>query len=435
MARAHHRPLPTLRRLPWLAGLVLAWGTPTALAGQLPSPDAAALGLGGPSPTLARGFAAVAANPAALGAPDGPGFSATVLSLGLRQGLDPVGMGELADWEDRDVPRSVRERWLQRVRSGGSEAGAVGAEVTLAAVARGPVGVQVTTRAFGRMSLNTDAVELLLFGNAGLTGDPRDFDLQGSRGAGFVVTTVAVAYGRRVGALAGGDLRLGGTLTWSVGHAVALAKDNGSGLTGDPTELDLRFPVLHVGGGVGGLDHGHGAGLDLGVLWARGAVTVGLGLRNLINTFEWRLDDLVFRPGSALFDPDESSTDFDERPATEAPPILLDALRDMTFPPTLTAGASWRPRPDLILTSDAGFRRGGGMAVDPAFHVGVGAVYRARTNFPLRGSLAVVERGVQGAVGAGVELGRFTVAGALALRTGALDDAILGSFGASFVNR
>ncbi|HZD06484.1 MAG TPA: hypothetical protein VE173_16345 [Longimicrobiales bacterium] len=426
----HPRP-PVFRSAVLPTALALAC-TPVRTAGQLPSADAAELGLGGSSPSLARGFAAVAANPAALGAPDGPAFSATLLSLGVRQGLDPVGLGELADWEDRDLPRSVREEWLERVRSNGSESGGAGAEVTLAALSRGRVGLQLSTRAFGRVSLNADAAELLLFGNAGLTGEPRDFDLAGSRGDGFVVTTAAVAWGSGVGPFAGGRLRVGATLSLSMGHVVALARDNGSGLTGDPTELDLRFPVLHVGGATGSLDHGHGVGLDLGTLWTDGSRTVGIVVRNVVNTFEWRVEDLVFRPGSALFDPEESSTDFDERPAGEAPPVLLDALEDMSFRPAVAAGASWRARPDLVIEADLELRRGGGMSVEPDARLGVGAEYRPRPEVPLRGDLAVVERGIQGALGAGLELGSFMVAGAVAVRTGALDDMLLGTFGVSF---
>lgn len=407
---------------------------PSFVAAQIPSADAGSLGLGGPSPTLSRGYAAIAGNPAALGVQDAPAWSGTALSVAIRHGLDPIGMGELARWEDRDTPRSVRLGWLDDVRRSGSEAGAAGLDLTLLAVSRGSVGVQLSTRAAGDVQLNRDAVELLLFGNAGFTGEPHDFELSGSRGEGFAVTTLAVAYGRRAGRLAGGDLHLGATASLWVGHALAIARDNGSGLSGDPTELDLRFPLLHSAGG-GGLDVGRGIGLDLGALWIRGPLTLGATVRNALNTFEWTLDDLVLRPGTAFFDPDRSTTDFDERPAREAPPVLLDALSAMTVPPVLAAGASYRSRPNLTLSADLSVGPGGGMAVDPDARLGVGAEYVPREGLPLRGGLALLERGVELSAGASLVRGRFVVAGGTAFRVGALDDVILGALNVSFLTR
>lgn len=425
-----------MRRTPPTAAVIAAALTtavlPAGAAAQLPAADAGALGLGTPSPALARGFAAVAANPAALGAPDGPGVSATVLSLGLRSGLDPVTLGDVAEWEDRDVPHRVRMRWLEDIRTRGSQAGAAGVDVTLASVTRGRLGAQVSTRAHGDVLLNPDAAELLLFGNAGLDGTPRDFELAGSRGDGWIVTTAAVAYGRPVGRIAGGGLHAGGTLTFSVGHALGLGRDNGSGLGGDPTELDLRFPVMHVGGDAEGIDHGHGLGLDVGVLWITDAVTVGATAVNVFNTFDWDLRDLSFRPGAAVFDPDESSTDFDERPAEEAPPVLLDALEALTFRRGLAVGAAWRPPGEWTLTADLRVEGSGGMTVEPDLLVGVGAEYRSRENLPLRAGIALIERGVQLSTGLGLELGRFGLTGAAAVRVGALDDLVLGTLGASF---
>jgi hypothetical protein len=403
---------------------------PIPAAGQIASADAGALALGGPSPTLARGFAAIAANPANLGAEDSPRWSATALAVEVRNGLDPISLGDVARWEGRDVPRNVRTRWLDDVRREDSEAGAVGVDLTLLAYSRGPIAVQLSTRAFGGVALNEDAVELLLFGNAGLTGEPRDFRLSGSAGDGFLVSTASVAYGRPLAVVDGGVLHAGATLSFSVGHALWLARDNGSGLTGDPTELDLRFPFLRVASGAGA--PGRGFGVDVGALWTRGPLAVGATLRNALTTFAWDLDDFVLSPGTAYFDPDRNTTDFDERPGREAPPVLLDALEDMTFPLVLAAGAAYRMDPDLTLTADLAIGPGGGMAIESDLRVGIGAEFSPRANIPLRGGIALLERGVQMSAGAGLDWGRFTASVAAALRTGALDDTVLASLGVAF---
>ena len=418
--------------LPWvlahLAPLLL--GAP--LAAQVTSPDALALGLGGPSPSLARGFAAISANPAALGSADSPSWSVSGLAFEIRRGLDPVTLGDLANWDGRDIPRTVRAAWLDDVRRSGSESGGAGLDLTLVSLSLGRLGFQLSARAAGDVSLNPDAVELLLFGNAGLTGEPRDYELAGSAGDGFVVTTGSLAYGLPVAVVDGGSLHLGATASISLGHALWVARDNGSGLTGDPTRLDLRFPILHVDGNVGSGGEGLGFAVDLGALWTRGPLSLGATVHNALNTFSWDLDDLVLRPGSAFFDPGRSTTDFDERPGSEAPPVMLDALEDMTFPLVLAAGAAYRLRPKLTVTGDMVFGPGGGMAVDSDLRVGIGAEYTPRPDVPLTGGVAILERGVQLSAGVGLKTGRLSVSSAAAVRTGSLDDAILGSLGVAF---
>ncbi|HSR42754.1 MAG TPA: hypothetical protein VLL48_11295, partial [Longimicrobiales bacterium] len=119
-------------------------------------------------------------------------------------------------------------------------------------------------------------------------------------------------------------------------------------------------------------------------------------------------------------------------PAEEAPPVLLDALDALTFRRAVALGAAWDAGPRLTLTGDLRWRENGGMTPEPDAFLGVGLAYLARENVPIRTGVAAVERGVQLSAGAGLGLGRFTLSGAMAVRTGALDDALLGTFGASF---
>lgn len=78
-------------------GLVVLSALP--VAGQLPQASAAALGMGYNTTAWARGFAAVANNPAGLAHRDSPGFSIAILPISLGSGLGPVGLEDLTAWE------------------------------------------------------------------------------------------------------------------------------------------------------------------------------------------------------------------------------------------------------------------------------------------------------------------------------------------------
>ena len=403
---------------------------PATGAAQLANPNPLALGWGGGSTAAARGFEAISTNPAGLA--ESSGFTLAVLATSLRWGLGPVDLGDLARWQDLDVPRNVREGWLERVLAEGSEAGTTGADLTLVSLSRGSLGFQLSTHASGTLDLNGDAAELLLFGNAGLTGEVRDFRLGGSQADGFLITTAALGYGLGVGQLGGGAVQVGGTLTYSLGHGLALARDNGSALRGDPLELDLRLPVLHVDGGTSARQ-GSGFGLHLGGLWTSERWSFGLSVRNALQTFEWELDGLVFRPGTALFDVANSESDFDSRPAVGAPPILLDAVDELRFRPSISLGASLSVSENLRVIGELRTRFGEGMVTGPGELAAVGAEYRPLPGVPIRLGVAAIEHGLQLSAGTAVALGRFSLAGAAALRTGQLADLVTASLALVFV--
>ncbi|HEX9885624.1 MAG TPA: hypothetical protein VGA70_04010, partial [Longimicrobiales bacterium] len=279
------RKRPRLHRRALVGGAVAALSAWSPAHGQLSDPSAASLGLGFASVAGARGFAALSANPAALGAPDAPAFTLAILPVRLGQGLEPVDLGDLARYGGKRVSGAVRESWLERVADAGSQVGSGSAQVALVAVSRGNLAAQVGVHAWADAALSPDAVELLLFGNAGRTGEPGDFVLAGSRMDGFALTTLTVGGGWPVSEWKGGTVSLGGSLALHVGNAVLLARDNGSSLTGDPIEYDVRFPVLEVSAGTGPFDAGRGVGVDVGALWSREGLGFGLTLRNLVNTF------------------------------------------------------------------------------------------------------------------------------------------------------
>ena len=74
---------------------------------QLPQASATALGLGFNTTASARGFAALANNPAGLSMDDGPGFSLAVAAVAVETGLGPITLRDLVDYEGQLVPDAV----------------------------------------------------------------------------------------------------------------------------------------------------------------------------------------------------------------------------------------------------------------------------------------------------------------------------------------
>lgn len=411
-------------------GLVIALVLGAApLSAQLPQASATALGMGFNTTASTRGFAAIANNPAGLGMDDSPGFSLAVPAVAVEGGFGPVTLADLADWEGQLVPTSVKDEWLERVTASGGQSGPLLAGGTPIAMSIGSFGFQLSTQVGGEANLAPDAVELLLYGNAGRTGAAEDFDLAGSSLDGFVLSTAALAWGFQ----AAERLYLGVTGTYSVGSGLLVGRDVGSAFRSDPVEVEVRFPVLYPGWEEGEeFNNGSGVGLDVGATWVGPSVTVGATIQNLVSTFEWDLDGFLYVPGEAVFDLGSSESDFEERPASEAPQELLDTVEELTLQPVFAAGVQLEPSPLLRLSGDIRKRVSGGMSVGPDFHMGVGAELRALSFLPLRGHFAVVSEGVQMGGGASLVLGPVNLTGAGAYRTGDFGDAALGMFTLSF---
>ena len=418
--------------------LILAPMLPSAscsLGAQLSPGSAAALGMGNNSTALARGVSAMSFNPAGLGMPESPSFTLALFPAVGHQGLQPVGLSDLVDVEGTLLSPEVKEDWLRRIGEADGETGALGADVTPLAFTGGPVGLQFSTLVRGGAALNEDGAEVLLYGNAGRTGSPQDLSLQGSSLSGLAVSTVGVSLGLPlwVEGRAGDQstLALGGTLKYSVGHALVHARDLGSGIVSDPLEVSVTFPMIVSDTSDLELDHGTGVGLDLGGLWRQGPWTVGVAVQNLVHSFEWDLEGMSYRPGELLFNEDVSESDFDARPAGQAPETLREDVADLTFKPRLAIGGAYDATPDLTVTADLGKRFGDGIQVGPEFHMGMGLEYRALPWLPLRVGAAKITDGFQFGGGLTLALGPVYLGWAGALQRGDLEGT-LGSFSLSF---
>ena len=400
--------------------------TATAARAQLVSASASSLALADNYTALARGYNAVAWNPAGLGMPDNPIFSMSFAGRGAG-GTDPVSLGDLKQYGGVAVPSSVLAAWLSRVQQQGGQSleadgsGSFGLSI-------GSLAFQLSTNAYERGKLSPDAVEVLLYGNAGQSGVPRDMSLQGSRTEAAVTTTAAVSFGRGV-TLGIGPLTqhfaIGGTAKYIVGNALLLGEDAGSQLSASPLALDVQFPIIQSDTSFDGVpQHGHGIGVDIGAAWQSGPLAVGATVQNFLNTFRWDVGQMYFRPGGAIFSQTGSrATSFDAVSMSAVPDSLraranalaaeIDAMR---FKPSLNVGVAMKVLPFLTATGDIRQQLGDGMHVAERTHIGAGAELRLIPFLPLRAGVSGISGGYILSAGAGLDLFLFHLNAGIAQR-------------------
>jgi hypothetical protein len=403
-------------------GLLAALGfgalTAAPLSGQLVSASTAGLGMAGNNGALARGVAALGTNPANLGFWDNPGWTMVFPVVGARQGLSPVSLSDIADYEGRLIPDSQKEEWLREIEAEGGQNGLGALELALVGFSVRNVAFQVHTQGFGDANLNPEAAELLMFGNAGRTGSPRDFSLDGSSATTSGITTFA-----------------GGTLTYSVGNFVGLARDAGSEVTSDPIEVDVAFPVIHSDTDEYDLSQGTGFGLDIGAAWLSGPLTLGATLHNVVHTFEFSTDGMVYRPLDIVFTEDGSSTDTDKRPIEEAPQFMLDELAALKFKPRLRLASAYEALDNLTFTADFVQRFGDGLPAGAKTRLGVGMDWRAIDAISVQVGAGYVTGGYTAGFGSALTFGAFNLGGAFQLQRGDIGDASLVALGIGFNTR
>lgn len=412
-------------------GTVAALGllVPGAVTAQVANPLAQATGMGENYTATARGLGAPAWNPAGLGMPDNPRMSFAVLPLVLTAGLSPVTPGDLADYEGQLIPESVRRDWLDAITEAGGESGKFGADLTFLAASLGPVALSASSTLRGQVNMAPAVAEVVFFGNAGLTGDPRDLSLEGSNFDLAGTTTIAASTGLplslTLGPLPDQHFAVGATLKYTIGNMLVMGQERQSTLSSDPIAVDVRFPMIHTPfpdsaqdqslGDV--LNNGSGIGLDLGAAWQGGIFTAGLVIKNVFHTFEWDLENLQYREGTALWTPDTSGTQFDEADVANAPQELVDRLASLyTFDPILAAGVAAQVLPYLTVTGELRHAVDENLSVGEQNHVGVGAELTILPTLPVRAGVAAISGGYQLSGGLGLKLAAFQLAFSAAAR-------------------
>jgi hypothetical protein len=398
----------TIRLLPLAALLTV----PSAAQAQLPNASAAAHAMAGNFTAIARGYEAIAWNPANLAMPGRPLVSVGFGIVGGSLGLEPVDFRALSVYSGDTVPTAISREWVEQARLSGGQHGRLDGGITPIALSIGPVGLHFGATTYTNATLSPDAWEAMLFGNAGNSGgQPSPIDLTGTSIRAGLTSAVGASFAFGLpfrftgGLLKNEQLSIGVTAKYVMGNAIAVAQDLGSVL-GTGGEMEFQFPMIVPDSGYNG-NLGNGVGGDVGLAWSAGAWRVGVLAENVFNTFQWDSTKLSSISGVGYFSFDSSSTDFEtQRPYSDAPAGLRDLVANQRFLPTITLGTAFKPMNSLTLTADVKASLGGDEAIviGPKSRVGVGMEWRLLSFLPLRAGLASVTDGWQAGAGFGLRL-------------------------------
>ena len=385
-------------------GLVLATAVLSQVAhAQIPAANAAGFSMAGNYTAVARGFDAIAFNPANLALGEPKQFGISLFAVNVSNGISPITFGDFKTHQNTLIPASTRESWLQKIGSGRETGGMTGG-VSLVALNVRNFGMQVGVVGAGEVNLNQDAAEALLFGNAGRTGSAKSFDFSGSNANGSLFGVGAVSYGIPLKKNDRGDqVALGVTAKYVRGFAAARAADHGS--VTSPDAINVEFPVIYTDSNHVG-NAGSGFGVDLGLSWSKSRTTFSVAARNVVNSFAWSTDAFTSRAGGFTFDGVNNGSDFDAAPYSSAPAAMRTAFEAEKFKPELAAGVAHNFG-KLLLTADGSQRFGDGIELSPKMRAGVGAEYTGLSVLALRGGVAAITDGFQGAAGVGLRVGTF----------------------------
>ncbi len=397
-----------MRRVGFAAALL----TTSALvaSGQIPNASPAAFAMGGNYTALARGYEAVAWNPANLAMPGRPFLSLGTGIVGGTVGMDPVDFTMLHGFSGQIVDSATRVSWIDLVKASGRQRARIDGGVTPLALSVGPVGFQIGASLYTNVDLSADAFEAVMFGNAGNNGgQAKTLDLAGTGISMGVIGGAAMSFAfplpikLSAGILANEHAAIGITGKYVFGNALIIAQDNGSSLGASSLQLD--FPVIGPDSSYDGL-LGVGTGADLSFAWSGGAWRVGILAENVFNSFKWDTTKLSYTAGTGFYNKDSSATNFDDLPYGSAPQALREKVAGQQFKPAINIGAAFKVTDFLTVTADMHQQMGGEdvITLGPKSRVGVGAELRIIPFIPLRAGVASVTDGWQAGAGFGVRL-------------------------------
>jgi hypothetical protein len=387
-----------------LAGLLV----PASLLAQLPDPSTRALGMGGAYTSLARGYEAVAWNPAMLAAVGRPGFTIDLPHLNLEFGSNSFGFSDVRKYANTYLSDADKATLLGKIDTTLTLRSLLGTAPFGLSV--GPFALLVGTA--GQMSLGVgkDAVRLALYGNAPRAGSSSLFTAQGSTGRAWAASTIAGSYAMRIPSPLG-HLSVGATVKYVVGHFLGTAADLGTQVSFNPlfsateagqavyTNYDANCGAFSpFKTGMCGGKAGTGYGVDLGgtlQLAGRG-LTVSAVIVNALGKMTWDQDRLYYsrtvradsQTASGILVPVKDSSLTLKTPAqiagdAAAQKLQSSLLANAGFSRLARVGAALRNGP-LTLAGDFQVRLKAGLDQQPGQLLSAGVEYRVLSVLPLR---------------------------------------------------
>ncbi|MGD8699501.1 MAG: hypothetical protein PVJ43_09435 [Gemmatimonadales bacterium] len=400
----------SLRWLLLTLSLSLALGSEAA--GQLLTPSARSQGMASAYSAVARGYESSFWNPANLGLPDRPRWSVGLASASANLNNNALTYGQINDLYGRFLDDATKSKLLADVRSANADElleldFGVGGSVLGFSVGR--FGFGLGTRAAGRGDVNADALELVLFGNDGESGEGKDFELSGSRAHAWWLSGGHISYAQPFAiALAGDasvDFSIGASFRYAVMHAYYRFDDLGSLLTSEPLALDASAELLESKHG----DAGRVWGFDLGIAARWEGLVAGVAVENMVADVAWNLEnfDLTLYSVESDFERTitlDSTTIYRELDAADRE-RLEDLARRLGPPRRLRLGVAYPVAPKVLLAADYYEVLSGRMRNQWDRSFAVGGEFTWVRRVPLRAGVASDFSELSLTVGAGLRAG------------------------------
>ena len=243
--------------------------------------DARSIAMAGSYTAVARGYDAIAFNPANLGLPDKPGTQLQLFAFGSTLNNNSFSMSDYEEYNGAYLSESDKRKILSKIPSEGLEFRGNSAASALA-FTYGPLAVSTTVEAAGTGTLSKDVVDLAFFGNK--IGETVSID--NADAEGLAHGDLNLAYGRRIKSYDWGDIAAGVNLKYIYGIAcIDVSESSGSATTEiDGINADGSILVRSATGG-------SGFGFDIGVAATyREDWVFSAGLKNLASSISWDKD-------------------------------------------------------------------------------------------------------------------------------------------------
>lgn len=317
-----------------------------------------AVGMGGAYVGVARGVESLFQNPANLGLPGSPHWSAAFPTLSAGLGTRGISLEQAVDLAQYgDLDDAERDAIFAGIPAGGTGLD-VDVRAPLAALQMRRFAASVSYATFGSHTLNKSIVDLLFNG----FDRTRTYGIENTEGFRATFWDLAAGYGNRIGPVA-----LGATAHVYVPRALVRSAlvdvdTTYSVVSGFTVPTDIRVTYAGVRS-----ESGSGFGLDIGAAMEPvPGLTLSAALDNVVNTLAWDddlgvrtlvLDQADYQDGDAeqlLSEYEQSERAYDDAaalPGTRALAANLRGDREAGLPMTLRTGAAYQLRTGTTLAA------------------------------------------------------------------------------------